>query len=268
MAQAKKKQETNRLVTVLFAVGAIGWLFFAYDRLTESKNPPRTQAPTKLAKSSDNSWKRDLKDWLIEKLSETDRRDSGPKSSRMSNIPRSAELPILPEPEALKEERSSNGESLVRSEIPELTREIEGNATSMPFYFFRLDQKGLPRLTKLVRQVDSGRANQIDLLKQLVAGPTSREQENDFIDSFVSKPKVLSATVEDQCAILNFNEKFGAGVSFQTLKFQLRQLYKNVESWYKVDCMKIRIKGKSVSTLGSDGLMIPSVITASWIAAN
>jgi hypothetical protein len=74
--------------------------------------------------------------------------------------------------------------------------------------------------------------------------------------------------MEGHCAVVNFDKNFGAGVSYQTLKFQIRQIYRNVELWHHATCLELKIGGKYTPYLGTDGLFFPKRIDSAWLRQN
>jgi spore germination protein GerM len=103
--------------------------------------------------------------------------------------------------------------------------------------------------------------------KALIRGPTSTEEGRDFIDSFPSKPKLLGVKKHNEVITLNFDSSFGRGVSFQTLRYQLRQLYEQAKHTQGAKGISIHIHGKHQKTLSGDGITIPKIINDSFFNA-
>ena len=122
-------------------------------------------------------------------------------------------------------------------------------------------------LSQVKREVADG-ADLKTMVTQLIKGPTMREQDKDYIDSFIRKPRILGAGVEGRCGYVNFDASFGAGVSYQTLRFQIQQLFRNMEAWRGVHCLELRVRGQYSPHLGSDGLYFPKRIDAAWLQEN
>ncbi len=267
MSRSGKKPaggDGQNLVTILFVLGVIGWGFFAIDRLTE---PATTRKSTKIqgrTGGSESGWKKTARDWLTQKIgtSGTEARVGDKKSSISRNVA-SDEVPMVSEPGGLKAELSEDtGATLVESREEPAAAEMTGK-----FYFYRLNANGQPVLREVTRRV-SGRGDLKARLNDLIKGPSSAEQEKDYIDSFIRKPRILAASVQGKCGVINFDANFGSGVSYPTLRFQIQQLYRNLALWKGVECLEIKVQGKYSPHLGTDGLYFPRRIDAAWLKQN
>lgn len=266
---SQSSENSQNLVTILFVLGIIGWGFFAIDRLTEGDGVNKGIRSHGRALGQEAGWKKSARDWLNKKLSSSPGKNTEPANTVSRNIPQQeidrvgrSTVPILAEPEGLKIDE----EILTKPESPE--NSPNPDASSAFFMFYKLNQKGQPVLTRIRRNVESDDLSLKSRLAELIKGPSAREQDKDFIDSFVRKPRVLGAQMEGSCAVVNFDRNFGAGVSYQTLRFQIRQIYRNIELWQHAKCLELRIGGKYTPYLGTDGLFFPKRIDASWLKEN
>ena len=267
MSRSGKKTaggDGQNLVTILFVLGIIGWGFFAIDRLTE---PATTQKSTKIqgrTGGSESGWKKTARDWLTQKIG-SGRAEVKPdaKRSSISRNVASDEVPMVSEPGGLKAELAEEtGPTLVEGR-----EEIIDTAISGKFYFYRLNSNGQPVLRQITRPV-SGSGDLKARLNDLIKGPSVAEQEKDYIDSFVRKPRILGVSVQGKCGIINFDANFGSGVSYPTLRFQIQQIYRNLALWKGTDCLEIKIQGKYRPHLGTDGLFFPRRIDSAWLKQN
>lgn len=264
-ARGSKKASSNgqNLVTILFVLGIIGWGFFAIDRLTESDKGPKSNKIQGRALGQEAGWKKTVRDWLTKKLSTegAEREAEGQSVSR--NIPMEAEPKGLKRQELQEEEPLLTAEKDVETGVATAAEE----STPAVFLFYKLNTKGNPVLSQVKREnLENGDLK--TLVTQLIKGPTLREQDKDYIDSFIRKPRILGAGIEGRCAWVNFDTSFGAGVSYQTLRFQIQQLFRNLEAWKGVHCMELRVRGQYNPHLGSDGLYFPKRIDAAWLKEN
>lgn len=258
MGQGRRSGKTSssegkNLVTILFVLGVIGWGFFAIDRLTETDSGGRTRAMQGRASGQEAGWKKDLRDWLNRKLAAAPVNETRRTNETIRNTSAEAtstDVPLLAEPsglirESLGDEKSDGG-----------------------VYLYRLNSKGKPVLTRVKRERPHEVGNLASYLNEVIRGPSEAELELDFVDSFIHKPKILRVKTEGSCVIIDFDRKFGAGVSHQTLRYQLRQIFKNIQQVKQVDCMQILISGKHQEHLGTDGIYVPERIDGAWFKEN
>ena len=123
-------------------------------------------------------------------------------------------------------------------------------------------------LAKVKRSIGEGKSDARQMLGVLIKGPTPAETERDFIDSFVRKPRVLSVARAGSCAVVDFDANFGAGVSYQTLRFQIEQIYRNLKQWTGSKCLELKVRGQYTPHLGSDGIFFPKRIDEHWLREN
>jgi len=261
---SNKNSEGQHLITILFILGIIGWGFFAIDRLTEpeqTSSNPKIQTRTQ---AHESEWKKKLRSWLSTKFS-TDKNST--QSQRIS-----LNIPMEREPQNLKRENNGVEDSLTEiKEIPIEKAQIDAPETletNFSILFYKLDKRGQPTLSTVRRQVQGDALDYRARLSLLIKGPTLNEQDKDYIDSFIRKPRVLGAGVTGTCAYVNFDTSFGSGVSYQTMRFQVQQIFKNMTLWSKKACLELRVQGKYTPHLGSDGIFFPKKIDAAWLKEN
>jgi len=250
-AAKKQSSDSSSLVTILFVLGIIGWGFFAIDRLTESDQAAPRGSIKGRATGQDAGWRRDVRNWLTRRISSTPDSKRPVQGESLSNVPQvdrgalaTDEVPVLSEPSGLKAEGSNS------------------------IYLYKLNSKGQPVLAKVERQSLAQSESLREYIESVIRGPTESEVEKDFIDSFIRKPKILSAKLADTCVLINFDNKFGAGVSHQVLRYQIKQIFRNIRQIQQVDCLKILVSGKHQAHLGADGLAIPERIDSAWLNQN
>lgn len=256
----KPSGESQNLVTILFVLGVIGWGFFAIDRLTDSEGSRKSPRVQGRALGQEAGWKKTARDWLTKKLSSE---KSGKDEVDAPNISRNItteEIQLLPEPGGL---RRDNGDS-----SGETAQTDSENSESVNILFYRLNDKGQPVLAKIKRSLTTGKTDVRSMLGQLIKGPTAAETERDFIDSFIRKPRVLSVARVGSCSVVDFDGNFGAGVSYQTLRFQIEQVFQNLKRWQGTKCLELKIRGQYSPHLGSDGLFFPRRIDEHWLREN
>lgn len=261
MIKKTKKKSTHSIVPVIFTLGVIGWGFFAIDRLTSPSAPEQgwnSQVNTSHNQgSSQSSWKRSLKGFLS---SFAGSGEESQNSQKVSDAP--ASIPIMPEPQFQQQE--------AQAPTPQKSFESpEKQYTKKAYiYFYREHESQELSLEKSAREFKS--ASLKELFTALIHGPSSGELNYNFLDSFPVKPTLLEARREGSIIVLDFDDNFGLGVSFETLDLQIKQLYHTARQFQGVDSIQILIDGRSIEHAGSDGLVIPKIINEqSWpIAMN
>lgn len=243
MARSARRNQKNdkSLVPILFTIGVIGWGFFAIDRILA---PPVDLSEKKNVKSQKYDAPNGFKAWLL-KIIES---KSDSKITATRNIPREvispSRLEVLPE-----DPIADFGLKAERQKIQQVK-----------IFLYALDKNGDLTLKTLNREVPFedvvGSA-----LQEVINGPTSNEERKNIIDSFPAKPMILGIQKNQKTLVLNLDDQFGVGISFQSLKLQLKQLWKTA-SQFGIEALKIRINGQDVKHLGGDGAPLPSVITA------
>lgn len=259
----KAAADSQNLVTILFVLGVVGWGFFAIDRLTDTENSRKSSKVQGRASGQEAGWKKSARDWLTKKLSPEAPAPQDAESASVSrNVPQ-GEIPLLPEPGGLRRAQA------LPDEEETLTQKHEVEAIdSADFYFYRLNDKGQPVLAKVTRSLAEGKTDPRSMLGVLIKGPSSAETDRDFIDSFVRKPRVLSVSRSGQCSLVDFDANFGAGVSYQTLRFQIEQIYRNLKQWTGSKCLELKVRGQYSPHLGSDGIFFPRRIDERWLREN
>ncbi len=259
----KASADSQNLVTILFVLGVIGWGFFAIDRLTDTEGGRKNPKVQGRASGQEAGWKKTARDWLTKKLSTDAGEKADAESASVSrNVPQ-GEIPLLPEPGGLR-----RAELIPESEET-LTPQREGEESgTADFLFYRLNDKGKPILAKTRRKLTAGRSDPRSMLGVLIKGPTAAETDRDYIDSFVRKPRVLSVSRSAQCTVVDFDGNFGAGASYQVLRFQIEQIYRNMQQWTGSKCLELRVRGQYRPHLGSDGIFFPKRIDERWLREN
>lgn len=249
MARKPVKSAANdrSLVPILFTIGVIGWGFFAIDRLLspEMKRIQNNGGPKiESAKDTENSWSSWLLDYIESKSSKNKKvNDTRNVPSRFEQSQPENNMPIL-------------GDDPITGFSMEAQQQLQKNVY---IYLYALDREGNPVLKRLTRRVSS--EDQMgSALQEVINGPTSAEEQKDFIDSFPAKPMILNVEKIRETLVLDLDDQFGVGVSFQSLRFQLQQLWKTASQFSGVKSLKIRINGREVKHLGGDGTPLPSLI--------
>jgi spore germination protein GerM len=93
------------------------------------------------------------------------------------------------------------------------------------------------------------------IFQQLINGPGDK---NNFLDSFPIKPSVIDAKRENDTLVLNLDDNFGHGISFETAELQVKQILKTASQFKDIKYLKITINSGDIENISIDGLTIPS----------
>ena len=261
MARAKKNTRKDSLIPILFTLGVIGWGFFAIDRLTTEKNPESVllndkkterNARASSKKNSSSNWKASVLKWLNDSLASTDNREALKNVSTQRSTQAGAD--------ASKDRLPIINEDMKLQPVNE-----EMSLTSLKLYFYEIKNGNNVVLKSVKRPVQKRpllRTAKM-AIELLVKGPIGSEQLRDFTDSFPNKPVLISINLKDSNLVLNFDEKFGQGISFQMLRYQISQLLFTAKQFPGIKSITILIRNKQIKHLGGDGLSIPPVINSS-----
>jgi spore germination protein GerM len=129
-------------------------------------------------------------------------------------------------------------------------------------YFMQLAEDGSLVRAKVSRAIKVSDSPLFDVIQSLLAGPTEAEKKRGLISVIPPNSRLLSATVKDGIAYLNFNDAFQFntyGVEGYTA--QLKQIVWTATEFTTVQGIQILIEGKSPVYLGSEGIRIDKPLT-------
>ena len=129
-------------------------------------------------------------------------------------------------------------------------------------YFMQLAEDGSLVRAKVSRAIKVSDSPLYDVIQSLLAGPTETEKKRGLISVIPPNSRLLSATVKDGIAYLNFNDAFQFntyGVEGYTA--QLKQIVWTATEFTTVQGIQILIEGKSPVYLGSEGIRIDKPLT-------
>ncbi|MDH4200241.1 MAG: GerMN domain-containing protein [Spirochaetia bacterium] len=244
-SRIKKKKNNASLVPLLFTLGVIGWGFFAIDRLTSSGAPDYRYNPVESSDISPESykertrWKMKIENYL--KSFSISGKSASEKNAK--DIQDEQWTPVTPE------EVSPQPEQIADVEKIDLPREYK---------LFFYEEKGRKLELRSVSRKNSGDVSLQQIFMQLISGPSFIHNKN-FIDSFPVKPTVLKAFVREKTMIIDMDDNFGHGVSFETAQLQIDQIVQTSIQFH-VNSVQFLINGEKVDSIQADGLSIPALI--------
>ena len=253
-----KKKETS-IIPVLLTLGVIGWGFFAIDRLIskgDSFDEIQSKNVSKKKQDKPNSWRHSLLSWVNGVL---DDEKTKPKLKKLKEMPKAkTEIKSLD----ITKTRVNN-EVEIDTEKDRITN--NENLSRIKLYFYQLNGDKAPILRSSYRKINKeNQMRQISkALRLLIQGPIGSELLKDYANPFTNKPRLLSIRKESSNLALNFNSRFGQGVSFQMQKLQIKQLVYTATSFSGISSITLKINNRAIKSIGGDGLLLPNRITRS-----
>ncbi|GMO20643.1 MAG: GerMN domain-containing protein [Spirochaetaceae bacterium] len=138
------------------------------------------------------------------------------------------------------------------NEAPGAALPAEDNKTrERIIYLVKVDSAGLVFINSAKRQVPVNESPLVTTLNVLLRGPSAEEKRQGLITLIPEGTKVLSAAVERNTAIINFNENFiFNNFGAEGYIAQLKQVIWTATEFPNINEVQINIEGKTVEYLG------------------
>jgi germination protein M len=124
-------------------------------------------------------------------------------------------------------------------------------------YFIRVTDDGRIHTERVTRTIGFTDSPLTQVVQSVIDGPTSDELSEGLLNLIPGNTQLLSATVRDGVAYLNFNEEFrfnSLGVEGSVA--QLKQIIYSTTEFETVQSVQILIEGRNLDYLGGDGVYI------------
>lgn len=142
-----------------------------------------------------------------------------------------------------------------RQEIEE--RQIE-------VYFATVSDSGVVSREKCIRTIAKSSSPMVDSINALLAGPTKDEAKRGLRSFVPVETRLLSASIKDGSALLNFSEEFQFNrYGVEGYNVQLQQVVFTACSFPTVNSVQFLIEGQKRDFIGSEGVWIGSPFTTS-----
>ncbi|MDV6235124.1 GerMN domain-containing protein [Leptospira ellisii] len=165
-------------------------------------------------------------------------------------------VPVL-DPVSSSSETSETNSTGAETPIPAQKGELS-------LYFLKFYGKGNKshsRLVKVLRLSKGGDRVRL-VLNSLIAGPVVSEKENGILNSIPSGFNYdPDYKIEDGVLKLSVNGELERGAGPEILKDRIDQLVYSLMENLPIRGVQLRINGKSVRSLGGEGLPLPSLLT-------
>lgn len=124
-------------------------------------------------------------------------------------------------------------------------------------YFAVVDPDGKILLKSVIRSIPASESPLRDTLRSLLKGPTAQELNLGMISMIPPDANLRSVIMQGDTAVVDFSESFRFNAQgIDALDAQLRQVVYAATEFPSVKSVQIRIEGKTVRYLGSEGVRI------------
>ncbi len=152
------------------------------------------------------------------------------------------------------------GSSLSRTAYTKLisgggsTGSVGGTApNTSTFKLYLVSQETLSAHTRTIAYTPAvGKA----ALENLFAGPSSADKARGANTAIPAGTKLLSLSIKDNVATVDLSKQFTSGGESQSMHLRLGQIVYTLTDFPTVDSMRIKVEGKTLSTLGGGGLLV------------
>ena len=129
-------------------------------------------------------------------------------------------------------------------------------------YFVFIGEDGTLSRKMITRTVEKNDSPLVTNINLLLAGPNQSESNKGYRNLIPAGTKLLSASVRDGIAYLNFNEQFEFNtVGMDGYQAQLMQIVFTATEFSTVDSVQFLIEGQKKDYLGSEGVWIGSPLS-------
>lgn len=172
--------------------------------------------------------------------------------------------------EVIEKTEKTTTEKIVEKIIPKETEKqpekqqdkVEVKKMKLNLCFVVIDSEGSVLRKETVRQVEKNSSPLTTAINILLEGPSLDELDKKYISLIPEGTKLLSATVSNKTATLNFNEIFSFNkYGVQGYLGQLMQIVYTATSFATIDKVQFLIEGQKIEYLGGEGVWIGSPLT-------
>ncbi len=129
-------------------------------------------------------------------------------------------------------------------------------------YFASVDDAGKLSLKSVIRSIPASDSPLHDTIDSLLKGPTPQELNLGFISMIPTDARLLGVVMQGDTAVMDFSESFRFNAQgIDALNAQLRQVVYAATEFPSVKAVQIRIDGRIVQYLGSEGMRIDRPLT-------
>jgi len=151
-----------------------------------------------------------------------------------------------------------------KEEKPKIPEKKTISVTNQKIYFVYIGEDGTLSRKMIMRPVEKNDSPLVTNMNLLLAGPNAQESGRGYRSLIPEGTRLLSASVRDGVAYLNFNEQFEFNtVGMDGYQAQLMQIVYTATEFGTVDSVQFLIEGQKKEYLGSEGIWIGSPLSRS-----
>lgn len=160
------------------------------------------------------------------------------------------------------ESQSQKKEEPKKTETEPLKETKTITAVNQKLYFVYIGEDGTLSRKMITRSVEKNDSPLVTNINLLLKGPLSSESSKGYRSLIPSGTRLLSASVRDGVAYLNFNEDFEFNtVGMDGYQAQLMQIVYTATEFSTVTSVQFLIEGQKKEYLGSEGVWIGSPLS-------
>ncbi len=153
------------------------------------------------------------------------------------------------------------GETIIETPYGNITAEqsagIVSEKTKVRLFFVVLDTDGSVSRKEIVRQLPKTNSPLSASINSLLAGPNTGDTNENCMTLIPSGTRLLSATIKDKVATLNFSQEFEFNpYGVEGYLAQLMQVVYTASAFPTVESVQFIIEGQKKEYLGSEGVWI------------
>lgn len=201
-----------------------------------------------------------------------------PKTTDISPIDLNTKEPSAPKDQTIQEKtetlqvtasppqiQKESELTLVKPDKQEAQQTEKSSAkTKMLLYFVVIEGDGSVVRKEISREIDKTQTPLTTALKALLQGPSISEIEKGTMSLIPEGTKLLSATITDKTAYLNFSEEFQYNkYGVEGYLGQLMQIVYTATSFSSIESVQFLINGQKETYLGGEGVWIGSPLPRS-----
>lgn len=155
-----------------------------------------------------------------------------------------------------KDKKEVEGQTSKKTETQEIIKETQKTRTTV-IYFVNIDDSGTIIRYKTARELKKDDSPLTASINALITGPSSEELNTGLISLIPTGTKLLSASVKNGTAVLNFNDAFQFNTrGIEGCRGQLMQIVYTATEFSTVQNVQFLIEGQRKEFLGTEGIRL------------
>lgn len=152
--------------------------------------------------------------------------------------------------------------SIVEERKPEEPLQESKNTGKTRLFYIQLDNEGRIILKSVIKTIELGTTPLTRTIQELLKGPSAAEINRGILSLIPEETELLSVSVREGTAYLNFNESFRFNaLGIEGYSAQIRQLVYTATDFETVERVQFLINGNIEPYLGPEGVFIGKPIS-------